>query len=155
MQGFVGLDDATLYAARYWLRLAPAICLIWTAVGTALAEPMILWALMPFAAMGGVLRGHPFDVIYHQALRYWLGGRPLPTYRAPRRFACVLATVWVGAAALAFQAGLALIGYALGGSLMLLATVQVSTGFCVPSFIYRGIFGFPTCPLANGAGYPT
>ncbi len=29
-QGFVGLDDDTLAQINYWLRLAPAICMIWT-----------------------------------------------------------------------------------------------------------------------------
>src|SRR5262249_58212446 len=33
-QGFVGLDDRTLSRINYWLRLAPAICMAWTAIGT-------------------------------------------------------------------------------------------------------------------------
>jgi hypothetical protein len=32
-QGFVGLDTRTLTQINYWLRLAPAICMAWTAVG--------------------------------------------------------------------------------------------------------------------------
>ena len=50
-QGFCGLDDKTYAQINYPLRLSPAICMLWTAVGTALASPMILWALAPFAAL--------------------------------------------------------------------------------------------------------
>ena len=60
-QGFCGLDAQI----NYPLRLSPAICMVWVAVGTALASPTILWALAPFAALGAILPGHPFDVLYN------------------------------------------------------------------------------------------
>src|SRR6266568_8774693 len=69
-QGFCGLDDKTYAQINYPLRLSPAICMLWTAVGTALASPMILWALAPFAALGAILPGHPFDVLYNYGLRH-------------------------------------------------------------------------------------
>jgi hypothetical protein len=59
-QGFCGLDDSTCRQINYPLRLSPAICMAWAAVGTALASPTILWALVPFAALGAILPGHPF-----------------------------------------------------------------------------------------------
>ena|SRR2546423_577875 len=62
-QGFVGLDDRTLAAINYWLRLAPAICMVWTAIGTALTSPIIVSALIPFAALDAILPGHPFDLV--------------------------------------------------------------------------------------------
>ena len=37
-QGFLGLEDQTLAQINYWLRLAPAICMVWAAVGTALGS---------------------------------------------------------------------------------------------------------------------
>ena len=64
-QGFCGLDDKTSAQLNYPLRLSPAICMVWAAVGTALASPTILWALAPFAALGAILPGHPFDVLYN------------------------------------------------------------------------------------------
>src|SRR5438046_6540271 len=110
-QGFVGLDDVTLAEAGPWLRLAPAICAAWAALGTALGSPALIWALMPFAALGAVLRGHPFEVIYNYGIRHLLGTRRLPRYNAPRRFACAVATVWLGATGLALYAGATLLGY--------------------------------------------
>ena len=142
-QGFVGLDDATLSDVGPWLRLSPAICMIWAAVGTVLASPAILWSLMPFAALGAVFPWHPFDVIYNYGLRHWLGTPRLPRYRAPRRFACAVATIWLGAAGLAFYLGSPVLGYILGGSLTLAALVPVTTDFCIPSFFWGLIFGKP------------
>src|SRR5207244_6362381 len=103
----VGSTDvhATLSDVGPWLRLSPAICMIWAAVGTVLASPAILWSLMPFAALGAVFPWHPFDAIYNYGLRHWLGTPRLPRYRAPRRFACAVATIWLGAAGLAFYLG--------------------------------------------------
>ena len=53
-QGFLGLDDRMIGRLNYWLRLSPAICMIWAAIGTALESSPVLWALAPFALLGGV-----------------------------------------------------------------------------------------------------
>lgn len=145
-QGFVGLDDKTLAQLNYWLRLAPVMCMTWTAVGTALASPIILWALVPFAALGALLPGHPFEVIYNYGLRHLFRTEAIPRYRPPRRFACLLATTMLIASAWGFQSGSPAIGYTFGTFLAAAAFVNVSTGFCIPSFIYGLIFGNPATP---------
>jgi Domain of unknown function (DUF4395) len=150
-QGFVGLDSRTLARINYWLRLAPAICMAWTAVGTFRASAAILWALVPFAALGAALPGHPFDVIYNEVLRRWTAGPRLPAYPMPRRFACLLATAMLITAATSFQTGHAIAGYALGWFLVVAAFVTVTTGFCIPSFIYALIFGRPSACAAQRA----
>ena len=144
-QGFCGLDDATCQQLNYPLRLSPAICMVWAAIGTALASPSILWALVPFAALGAILPGHPFDLLYHYGLRYLADAPPLPRYPTRRRFACLMATVMLVATAWAFQAGMPMVGYIVGWSLVGAAFVNVSTGFCVPSFIYRLLCGKMVC----------
>lgn len=140
-QGFCGLDDTTCAQINYPLRLSPAICMTWAAVGTTLASPAVLWALMPFAALGAILPGHPFDVPYNYGLRHLLGTPALPRYGIRRRFACAVATIMIGTAAWCFQAGMPVVGSIIGWSLAAAAFVNVSTGFCVPSFIVRVFFG--------------
>ncbi len=98
-QGFVDLDDRTLAQIDYWLRLSPAICMVWGALGTALSSPTILWSLVPFVALGAVLTGHPFDVLYNYGFRYLAHAPRLPRYPLPRSLACLMATVMVAAAA--------------------------------------------------------
>jgi hypothetical protein len=144
-QGFCGLDDQICAQINYPLRLSPAICMVWAAVGTALASPTILWALVPFSALGAILPGHPFDVFYNYGLRHLSGTPPLPPYGARRRFACAMATVMIVAAAWGFQAGMPMVGYLVGWSLVAAAFVNVSTGFCIPSFMVRMLFGKVVC----------
>ena len=127
-QGFCGLDEKTCAQINYPLRLSSAICMVWAAVGTALASPMILWTLVPFAALGAILRGHPFDVLYNCGLRHLLGTPALPHYGARRRFACALATLMLIAAAWGFQAGMPTVGYIIGWSLVAAAFVNVGRG---------------------------
>jgi len=143
-QGFLGLDEGTVCRINYWLRLSPAICMVWAAVGTALQSATVLWWLVPFAALGGILPGHPFDLLYTYGFRYLVHGPPLPRYPLPRRFACLMATVMLVSAAWSFQVGLPLVGQVIGWTLVTAAFVQVSTGFCIPSFIYGLVFGKPS-----------
>ena len=149
-QGFCGLSDATYAQINYPLRVAPAICMTWAAVGTALASPAVLWALVPFAVLGAILPGHPFDVLYNYGLRHLLGRPMLPRYGKRRRMACVMGAVTVGAAGWAFQAGMPTLGYLLGAFLATIAFVNVSTGFCVPSYMARLLFGKVVCPASAG-----
>ena len=135
-QGFTGLDDGTLAELGPWLRLASGLCAAWAAVGTALGSPLVLWALVPFAALGALRQGHPFDALYNHGLRHLLGTRRLPPYGAPRRFACAVATVWLGLTGSAFFAGASVVGYTLGVAFVLAALVPTLTDFCIPSFIY-------------------
>ena len=114
-QGFLGFDDRTLTQINYWLRLSPAICMVWAAIGTALNSASILWALVPFALLGAVLPGHPFD-----------------------------ATIMVAVSAWGFQTGNLVLGHIVGWLLVAAALVNVSTGFCIPSFVYGLIFGKPS-----------
>jgi hypothetical protein len=144
IQGFTGMDDEMLSEVAPWLRFSPAVCAVLMGIGTALASPVILWVLVPpIAALGAIFRVHPFDLIYNYGLRYLAGRRPLPPNRAPRRFACGLAAVWLTATAWAFQAGALLIGYVLGGVLTLVALIVSTTDFCIPSLIYGVLFGRP------------
>jgi hypothetical protein len=146
-QGFVEIADDEIRQINYWLRLAPAICMTWTAVGVVLASPIVLWALVPFALLGGILRGHPFDVIYNHGLRHIFKTPRLPRYGLPRRFACLTASGLLMVAALGFQFGFPIIGYAVGGFMVVAAFTNVSTGFCIPSFIYGLIFGKAACEI--------
>jgi hypothetical protein len=49
----------------------------------------------------------------------------------------VLVTAWT------FSAGHAVVGYALGGMLTFVVLLAGTTDICVPSMIYRSIFGWP------------
>jgi hypothetical protein len=144
-QGFCGLDDKTYAQINYPLRLSPAICMVWAGLGTALASPTMLWALMPFAALGAMLPGHPFDVLYNYGLRHLLRTPALPRYGIRRRFACAVATTMIIVAALSFQAGMPIVGQIFGWALVAGTFLNVSTGLCGPALIVRIFFGKVVC----------
>ncbi len=143
IQGFVGLDDQTLAETGPWLRLAFALCTVLAAIGTILASPVFLWALIPIAALAAAFPVHPFDLLYNHGIRHLTGTGPLPKRGAPSRFACGLGAVWLLVTGWAFQSGYALAGYLLGGALTAVGLLVSTTDVCIPSLIYRSIFGFP------------
>jgi len=148
IQGFVGLDDQTLATAGPWLRLAFALCTVLAAIGTLFASPLILWALVPIAALAAIFPVHPFDLLYNHGVRHLTGTGPLPKRGAPTRFACGLGAVWLLAAGWAFHSGHWMIGYGLGGALVVVGLLVSTTDICIPSLLYRSIFGFP--PRSGG-----
>ena len=139
------MSDATYAQINYPLRLAPGIMMVWVAVGTVLASAQILWTLVPFTALGAILMGHPFDVLYNQGLRYLMGTRELPRYGLRRRSAFAVATTMTTLAAWAFQAGVPLLGYIVGGAIVASTCLQVITGICGPAVLAGRLFGKVVC----------
>ena len=104
-QGYLGLSDAGLAEVGPWLRLAPAICMVWSAIATLYQSELALMILVPFAALGALLRGHPFEAIYNYGIRHIIGTQKLPPAQAPRRFACGVATIYLLVTIIAFHNG--------------------------------------------------
>jgi hypothetical protein len=143
IQGFDTVDETVLAGVGRWRRLAFILCASLAAAGTALASPVILLVLAPIAAIAGASPIHPFDLIYNHGVRYLTGTEPLPRRGPPSRFACGVGALWLVATAWAFLAGHATVGYALGASLSSVALLVATTDICVPSMIFRKIFGPP------------
>lgn len=148
LQGFAGQEDHNLRAIDLGLRVGPVFCMVLAGIATALASPTMMLVLVPFALLGAILSGSPFDVFYNHGLRYLLKGPRLPEYQAPRRFACGLAGAWLLVTAGLMLGGYALAGQVMGWLLVATAAVPVTTGLCVPSFIYRLVT--QTIPLRRG-----
>lgn len=143
IQGFDGVDDATLAETGPWLRFAFSLCAALAAAGTVLASPAILLVLVGIAAVAAASPVHPFDLLYNHGIRRLTRTRPLPRRGAPSRFACGMGAVWLLATAWAFASGATAAGYALGGLLTGVAVLVSATDICIPSLIYRTVFGFP------------
>jgi hypothetical protein len=143
IQGFECVEDEALAPVAAWLRLAFGLCAVMAAVGTALASPLVLLLLAPIAFLAAVFTVHPFDLLYNHGIRFLTGTGPLPRRGPPSRFACGLGAVWLVPTAWAFHAGLSVTGYVLGGLLAGVAVLVSTTDICIPSLVYRAIFGFP------------
>jgi len=143
IQGFDCVAEQQLAEVAPWFRLAYALCALLAGIGTAAASPVFLVALSPIALLGAVLPVHPFDLIYNLGIRRLTGTGPLPKRGAPVRFGCGVGTVWMLGTAWAFSAGHTLVGYVLGFALTGLALMIGTTDICVPSMMYRALFGPP------------
>jgi Domain of unknown function (DUF4395) len=140
-QGFRDLDEAALAEIGPWMRWSPVLCAVVMATGTVLASPYVLWALAAVASLGAVFPFHPFDLLYNHVVRHLTRTRPLPRHAPQRRFACGLAAAWLTGTGLAFHQGAMTLGYALGGTLTVVAAIVGTTHFCIPSLVYNKLFG--------------
>ena len=151
IQGFDSVDEKHLTEIAPWLGLTFGICAALAAVGTALASPLILLSLAPFAVLGAILPVHPFDHIYNLGIRRLTGTAKLPPRGAPNRFACGIGSIWMVGTAWLFQSGMTTAGYIVGGTLVAVATLVATTDICIPSMTYRAMFG-PPRPREDAAG---
>lgn len=150
MQGYHGIDDTNLTKIDWGLRTAPVVCTSIAIAGVLTASANIFWVLTVFAWLGALLPNHPFDVFYNHGLRHVLKGPRLPRNTRQRRFSCLFASAFIIATAWSFANGAILAGQILGGMFIIAALVPVTTGFCIPSFIYSLIFSAESKPsLAN------
>ena len=88
---------------------------------------------------------------YFELVQPWFGEGPLEDARPPR-FANMVGAVFLGAAALAWAAGLGVAGMVLGSIVSCLALVAAVTGFCTGCEAYKlGSLAlgrpFVSCPL--------
>jgi Domain of unknown function (DUF4395) len=143
MQGFVDLSDAELAEIRLWLRVSPALTVIWMAAGLFVGSAKVIWAMIPFSILGALLPGHPFDVFYNFGIRFFLSKRALPRYHLARRSCCLMASMWTGVTGWAFHSGTTDLGYILGVLFIGAALLPVATDFCIPAYLYGLIFGKP------------
>jgi len=143
IQGFDTVDEQVLAPVAPWLRLAFGLCAVLGGVGTALASPTILLVLALFAALAAASPVHPFDLIYNYGIRHFTGTGPLPKRGAPSRFGCGMGAILLLVTAWAFSAGHAGVSYALGGVVTFAALLVGTADVCIPSLIYRSIFGWP------------
>ena len=149
IQGFESIDDAWLVEVAPWARLAFGLCATPAAIGTATASVSVLWVLVGVAALAAVSPVHPFDLIYNWGVRRLRGTRPLPRRGAPTRFACGFGVVWLLATIWAFSSGQIVVGYLLGAGLTSVAILVSTTDICIPSMVYRLMFGAPRSRAAE------
>ena len=139
-QGFE-LSDDEIVAFNYWLRLAPATCMLWVSAGLALGSTLMIAALIPVGLLCFALARHPFDAVYNFGLRFLTGGEKLPMYGAPRRFVCLMAAMMFAVIAVSFGFGFFAIGYVIGISMVAMLFLNVITGNCGPCAVFNRFAG--------------
>ena len=140
-QGFGCLDQEAKSRYALPLRFTPAVCTILLVIGLVLQSPIWLGS-MALVALSGALfpSGMVTDVVYNLGVRHLFRAPPLPPTPKPRQFSYFLSASSLTGAALSFQYGLPVLGFILGGIVVIGATILTTTLWCLGSWIYRVIF---------------
>jgi rhodanese-related sulfurtransferase len=138
-QGY-GCSTAELAELEWGLRFTPSVCMLLALYGLATQQAYVHFAL---AALGILPfwfpEWHPFDVLYNHLLRPLWNGVRLPSNPLPRRIACVMGGSMNLGIGFSFLYHSPLVAYLLGGVLIALQLVVITTHFCLASWIYEGL----------------
>lgn len=140
-QGF-RCSEENFSAIAGWLRLNPAICIMLIMIGLILQSAAVFFILAAVAFLGLILPHSPGDYIYLYLVRPITKSASLPRTPPPRRFACLIGTLWALAAALSFMVGAPMLATALAIVFILVAFPMATIHLCVASVIYQKLIGY-------------
>lgn len=137
-QGYRGYSSEQLRQLDWGLRFTPIVCSLLTLAGLLTQEPRLLflvaalgvWAFFAPAA-------HPMDLLYNYGVRPLFKAVALPPNPFQRRLACLAAGVMNASAATLFLLGRPAWAWLLGGLLLGLQLIVITTHFCALSWIYE------------------
>ncbi len=141
-QGFGKLDEEAKARYALPLRFTPAVAITLIGIGLALQSPIWLGSMALVALSGALLpSGMLIDLVYNLGVRHLFHAPPLPPTPKPRQFSYLLSTVLLAGSALSFYYGLAVLGFILGGMVVIGGAILTTTLWCLGSWWYRLIFG--------------
>ena len=141
-QGFGRLDDAAKSRYALPLRFTPAVATILIVVGLVLQSPIWLGSIATVALSGALLpSGMLIDLVYNFGVRHLFHAPPLPRTPKPRQFSYLLSTTFLAGSALSFYYRLPVLGFILGGPVVIGAATLTTTLWCLGSWWYRLSFG--------------
>jgi hypothetical protein len=139
-QGYRGYSNAELHNFKFGVRFAYYLCNSIVILGLLLTNLEILGAAMIIAFVGSFPPYHPFDYLYNYVVRHWIDKPKLPPRANQGRFACRIATVWLGGTIYLFYTGNNTWGYILGIALVIVGALVSILDICIPSMIYNFLF---------------
>jgi hypothetical protein len=139
-QGYKGYSDFELHDFKFGIRFAPFLCGSLVILGLLMTNLMILGAVMIIAFFGSFSLYHPFDYLYNYIIRHWIGKPKMPPRANQGRFACGIATVWLGSTIYLFYTGHVTWGYIIGIAFLFPVTLASTIDICIPSMIYNFLF---------------
>jgi hypothetical protein len=139
-QGYFNQTDEDIKALAFGNRFAFRLCGSILLLGLVFSNIPILATMMLIAFFGVVLPYHPFDYIYNHILSKRLNKPRLPRRSPQLKFACGLATAWIGGIIILFHNYLMIEGFIFGSLLIVVAFLVSGIDYCIPSKIYNAIF---------------
>ena len=149
-QGFGKLDDEAKSRYALPLRFTPAVGTTLIVIGLALQSPIWLGSMALVALSGALLpSGMLIDLVYNIGVRHLFRAPPLPPTPKPRQFSYLLSTILLAGSALSFYYRLSLLGFILGGIVVIGGTILTTTLWCLGSWYYRLLFGHAAAEIED------
>ncbi|MGE0587083.1 MAG: DUF4395 family protein [Cyclobacteriaceae bacterium] len=139
-QGYCGFTDVELNDFKFGIRFAYYMCGSLVVIGLLTTNLNVLGAAMIIAFLGTLPPYHPFDYLYNYVIRHLIHKPKMPPRSNQGRFACGIATVWLGGVLYLFYNGLHFWAYFTGWILVSVATLVSTMDICIPSMIYNFLF---------------
>lgn len=139
-QGYQRFTPQELKQLEWGLRFTPAVCSIITAFALIYQLPYVLFTVALLGAWAFFFPAkHPMDLIYNHGVRHLFDAVKLPENPFQRRLACFAAGIMNTAAGILFLSGLPMAAIIVGGMLLVLQVIVISTHFCTLSWMYEGV----------------
>jgi hypothetical protein len=135
-----GFTDREISEHSIGNRFAYQMCTLLFATGLILTNTAILTVAAAIALSTVVLPRHPFDYLYNYVIRHWFNRPRLPYRTNQTKFACGIASVWLGTILYFFYTHQFVWGYITGGILLVVALLVSIFDFCIPSLVYNSLF---------------
>jgi len=139
-QGYKSQTNYEISKLAIGNRFAYQLCTILLLFGVGFANIPLLSTMMGVAFISVVLPNHAFDYIYNYMLSDKMNLPKLPHRSVQLKFACLLATAFIGGTIYAFSNGFMVVGYILGSTLSIVAILVSTLDFCIPSILFNRIF---------------
>jgi len=139
VQGFVNQNETELSAMAFGIRFAYRVCTSLLIVAIATQSIALFTVVFGIAFGGATLRNHPFDYVYNNLLSQKMGTPKLPPRARQLRFACTIATLWLGGIIYCLSTGATTTANALAFLFVFIAGLLSTTDICIPSIIYNRI----------------
>ena len=139
-QGYSGQSDDELSQIAFGNRFAYRSCVSILIIGVAFSSVPLLSAMMFIAFLGVVLPNHPFDYFYNGVLSKWMHKPQLPRRSVQLKFACSLATIWIGVVIYLFTQEMMITAYIVATMLIATSLLVSTIDFCIPSIVFNALF---------------
>lgn len=139
-QGYTSQSENEINDLAFGNRFAYRLCVTVLAIGVVLQSIPVLSTMMVIAFFGVVLPNHPFDYLYNGLLAKAMNKPKLPRRSVQLKFACSLATPWIGGVIYLLYAEQIIAAYIVAGLLITVASLVASIDFCIPSIIFNNLF---------------
>jgi rhodanese-related sulfurtransferase len=139
-QGYQRFSPRELRQLEWGLRFTPAVCSLIALYGLVTHQPAVLFAVAALGVWAFFFpAAHPMDWIYNRGVRPLFGAAALPEKPLQRRLACLSAGIMNLLAASCFLAGQPHAAWVIGGLLLVLQAIVITTHFCTLSWVYEGV----------------